>query len=44
MSPIFDNNANFPLNIQRTDITSSKTPFENELLESVIKEFCIPIS
>lgn len=36
---IFDFNANFPLNIQRTDITTSEFPFHKILLESIIKDF-----
>lgn len=36
---IFDFNANFPLNIQRTDITTPNLPFHESLLASVIRDF-----
>ncbi len=36
---VFDFNANFPLNIQRTDITTQQLPFQDSLLESVIRDF-----
>jgi hypothetical protein len=36
---VFDFNANFPLNIQRTEITTSTLPFKKELLDDLTKEF-----
>ncbi len=36
---IFDFSANFPLNLQRTNITSSEYPFINELGNDVLKDF-----
>jgi hypothetical protein len=36
---VFDFNANFPLNIQRTELTTSTSPFEKELIEDITKEF-----
>jgi hypothetical protein len=36
---VFDFNANFPLNIQRTDITTTTLPFQEELLADIIRDF-----
>ncbi len=36
---IFDFDANLPLNLQRTDLTQSKYPFHEELLNDVLKDF-----
>jgi molecular chaperone HtpG len=36
---VFDLNAAFPLNIQRTGITTPNLPFHRELLEDLIKDF-----
>lgn len=36
---IFDFNAHFPINIQRTAITTRTLPFQDELLKDVIRDF-----
>ncbi len=36
---IFDFNAKFPLNIQRTDLTSEDLPFQNELLKNIVRDY-----
>jgi hypothetical protein len=36
---VFDFNANFPLNIQRTQLTTPTLPFQHELLEDIIRDF-----
>lgn len=36
---VFDSDANLPLNLQRTELTIDKFPFNTELQESVIKDF-----
>jgi hypothetical protein len=36
---IFDYNANFPLNLQRTGLTHAKYPFHEDLLNDVLRDF-----